>query len=1777
MIIDSTHNKLVYRSKSDDDALRSFGLHTRRCDVKYYMEHELSSFEILVCSILSNLPNGEISNSELGYKLGFDIEDNPELGSYYDEAEHNVFNFLIEEPQKWGLIEINDGIVHLTNLGSLSLKRRKKYSFYNANVDVLEWKSLRLQNGENVNDYPFQNELDLCANFCNIKKMPYEDNCIEYLVKDSTDTLSQTIQLQSPCGYKICESEYAKNPFLGIVTIKLIVELYQNSDGEYSLSFQNNGKDCPVLTALYNCNVNSESKDLKVERALYTRLLNDENAILNYSALAPFEDILDIDKIIPDHRIDWHDSALLELITSHCNADDWRSLSKNCDISVLEKDIDKYKESLDWSVLTIRLSDKFIIDNYHKYVWEPQLLTSRVPITPQLIEFVLLNYNFENGKDDGQWDWEEIIPILDFDFIKDNITNIPFDLSDFTHDISEQKNDLIVKYPTASWDWGYITELYPVEFLLDNIQIFAKYISLGKLLDRLFNNASTSELASASESFLDVIKENRETIKTVYSPNTKQYIWSESVISFFEQSKLLDWNSTKYTSGFVRNQSLVWNKEFFISHYQKINNESDVRYICSKITDNCVVDLVSDFSWDWYVLSRNEVVYNDHDFVKEHIGQLDNLVIALNCSSNLIEKYFEILDLNSLMLEDVALQAKTTDSVSVDFIKTHINANWDWRRVTRKVYQNIKIELIGNTIWRDKWDWDFLSQSLDVNSILEYANSYSDKWNWSLVLPRLDINALIVNNQWDDILSILSSKDSSTNEWCYLSQNLPLDFILSEVAYLQNWNWSKVFSRMTETYLLKEETIDSIHNVLVKLDDIESLWGILTAKFSTVNLISVINNYADDSYRWDYSVLYSRPDFDAKKYLDENAELIKWEIFSESEGVNRLFAKSSNKKTRSLWIRIFKDYLNNETYNWDYSKLSHLSNILQEPRLLQLDKEWDWNCISSNAPWINFADGDNYYTKILSKKLNFKLLSSRIDINISEQVIDSYEKKGHKWDWDALTNNESIKYSLKFIEEHIDKKWNWTYISNHPELNNDFVVKFKDKDWDWIQIMHRDFFNPTLEILKYLIGRNVEIDWKSVSANSLLSIDVIEEFENNIDWAVLIRDNTKFLDLTTDMVTFLKKFSTHIVWSQFNDRIGINIPNDLVDNFADKIDWRNTSKSQLIEYTVDFVRSYEHKWYWNELMNNLKFQSDIPAYKVIFKQKVKIKEFLARLHKETDVPYIYHFTHLYNAIDVIKTKKILSRNRAQELGLLRFDSAGSVVLRSSLAHPYARFYFRPCTPTQYYNEALGADSKLGEMGYGRPHYDEWSGEKIFPRVWKSKYPKALSLGLPKCPIPVFFRFEIEEVLSSIPELCYYSDRNMQSNNPHVYKIVDNANSLCVDYLYDTMENAKSRAKSMGGYDATEIDNYMKYSQQEFLVESEFDFSNMKSLKIICYDDQYASLLRNIFKDDEICSKIYSVNELQCYELFENENRSVSLSTQVDTTSLSTNFQDDYYFVIKSNDFSPVKFDFSFADVLSEVPGKELHVRGTIKWENNTCPFDIYFYDPNARTKEWLIYSNSKVQTNKPQKFVLVEKVKNSIDSFLDAIKNLPIVLQESLFYSHMINSYHGIEHTVRVLFLTHLLTENLSLSNLEKKVCYIAAIIHDLGKRSDREGAEHGYNSKELYKNQVADLVEDITMQERLLNAVQFHSVEDKDCPEAIQNDIIWKVLKDADALDRSRFVGKGCDKSYLRLGIYQTQEGQNIIDLASHLPSWSVNIDRVNIYNALLEQVCKYTQYNNI
>lgn len=1765
-----TTNKgtLVYRSREDDKELRALPLKTRSCHIKYYTEFELSSFDKMICSFLKALPDNTVSYKELGYQLGFDVDDKPMIDSFYDEAEDHILSMMLRDSQKWGLISIDNDYISLTSVGQLALDRNKKYSFHEADINSFEFQKLTKNESNNIPSFPFNEELGKEIVLTHVKDVEYDDHLVDYVLLEPKEGIVHDIQLQTSLPIVVYNVEYPKLSYLGISPSSYDVELFEH-EGEYIILFYHDGKLCGNLNEIIELPENIREKEKKIEWALYSKLMKDSSAILTYDVLSPFEDILEINKIIRDSRVDWSDDNLFQLIVSLCDADDWNTLSRYCSPYILQKKVSQYVNQLNWGELTVRLDENFIIENVKRYPWEPKLLLAREPISTKLIESFLENFGFRDDIDE-QWDWDEVIPLLDLDFIHKHLHDIPFDLSSLTKELKEENYFFIKDNPEAAWDWEYISQLYPLGFIIDNIENFSNHLNLPLVLDRIFTSQENVVLGVYSDSLKRTVEKSKTELSYVYSVNNKKYIWSDDVICFFESTGLLQWEGGYFQRGFIFNPSIVWDNVFFSKYHNKITSEESIRYVSSQITSNEIIDLFPSFPWDWNILSKNKVVYDDPFFVKNHTTDINANIVLYNCSSNLIEDYFVLLDVGEQLSKDVAIRAKVTDCVSIDFIRKYINCSWDWSRVTRRVYKTMNLDVIGRDFWREKWDWDFLSSVIEIDNILQYADAYSEKWNWMIVLKRIDSQKLIQDNVLTILLPVIDKKDDAEKEWSYLSKTLSAEKILALTNdYSKKWDWKSVLERISSDLLLSDGIIDIIQKNIVGHNDEMSLWKIITQKIKTEQLLDLISHYSESRYLWNYSEIYSREDFNAKDYLDKHSSEIHWGPFSASNSVNKLFAKAKSRKTRSLWLRVFKELLDNENYKWDFQALSHLSNILEDPKLLQLNKDWDWTYISEFAKWIDADKENNYYFNKFVKKLDFSKLSFRTDINITEEVIEFYDKH-HNWDWDALIHNSSIDFSIDFIEKYIDKPWDWKLISMRDDLSSSFIANHKEKDWNWYIITSNSRFEPTSDIIEYIVGKKFEINWSAISVNSRLNQEIISKYQTYIIWNDLIENNPSFLDLMHETVAFINNYEQYISWDVLNNRIGLSISTDLIKAYPSKINWLNASKSQNIDFTIDLVNQFIDKWYWTELTDNLKFIENIPNYETVFAKQLMVSKFVNRLKKVNSKPCIYHFTHFYNALDVIRTKKILSRNKALELGLLKFDSAGSVVLRNTAAHPFARFYFRTCTPTQYYNEALGADSKLGEWRE-KKYKDAW-GEWHVKDEWYSKYPQAYKLGLPKCPIPVFFRFDLEEVLAKMPDICWYSDRNMQSNNPRIFKVLDNPDSLGIDYLYKSMEDAYREAKSSGRYDrSTHIEAMEKvklYSQQEFLIESEFDFSSLSSFQIICYDSEYTALLKQIFEDDPICKKIISYDEDNYGRVFEKENRSVMLRKQVNCYSLSSNYADNFYYLIKGENLSTINFDFSMANVFEETAKKEIKLRGIIKWEITTNPFEIYFVDPQARTKEWLVYNNlGKVQMQ-PAKFKLEDKIKESLDSFVSVMRDLPIELTKDMFYNHMVNSYHGIAHTTRVLFATYLLSIVSELSIDERRACYYAAIIHDLGKRSDLEGAEHGYNSMLRYRGLIESIVENMLLQERILLAVQYHSVEDKDCPIAVQNDIIWKVLKDADALDRSRFGGRGCDKSFLRLGIYDTSDGQNIIDLASYLPGWTNDLYWDAPYEEIVERI---------
>ncbi|MFD1188902.1 hypothetical protein, partial [Pontibacter rugosus] len=206
-------------------------------------------------------------------------------------------------------------------------------------------------------------------------------------------------------------------------------------------------------TELLHLPDNIKEKEKKIEWGLYLKLIKDPNAILDYNTIIPFEDLLELNSLIKDSRLVWHDRQLFDMIASNCNANEWFDISNYCPLDVLKTNLKKYKSELDWTSLSLRIDDDFLIQNATNYPWNFEAISAKENISIEVIKTLLLVPELK----DQEWDWETIMPQLEFDFIKSNIDNIEFDLLELTKSNNDDVLSLISNYPSKRWNWTYIS------------------------------------------------------------------------------------------------------------------------------------------------------------------------------------------------------------------------------------------------------------------------------------------------------------------------------------------------------------------------------------------------------------------------------------------------------------------------------------------------------------------------------------------------------------------------------------------------------------------------------------------------------------------------------------------------------------------------------------------------------------------------------------------------------------------------------------------------------------------------------------------------------------------------------------------------------------------------------------------------------------------------------------------------------------------------------------------------------------------------------------------------------------------------------------------------------------------------------------------------------------------------------------------------------------------------------------------------------------------------
>jgi|GEM_PF-968206 hypothetical protein len=303
--------------------------------------------------------------------------------------------------------------------------------------------------------------------------------------------------------------------------------------------------------------------------------------------------------------------------------------------------------------------------------------------------------------------------------------------------------------------------------------------------------------------------------------------------------------------------------------------------------------------------------------------------------------------------------------------------------------------------------------------------------------------------------------------------------------------------------------------------------------------------------------------------------------------------------------------------------------------------------------------------------------------------------------------------------------------------------------------------------------------------------------------------------------------------------------------------------------------------------------------------------------------YVYHFTHIENAASILRGEKLLARNFCPD----NFKNSAGVNLINRTREDvknFARFYFRPKTPTQWHNEGLGKRRK-----------------NIY----------AL------CPVPIFFRFNLKQVLKTHGSRCAVSSGNLAASGSYY------GNSTAFLEQGFDFNNVYSTLQRVGK------ETFLRASQQEFIIFHELDFDKLitDDITIICRSSQDKQTLINLLgNDSKYINRIFEEEVIfERGNLFYHENPSVIVQNQGKFINIEIDKYEAYQDVIhgelilrlNEQTLSNREIISLFCDISKIVLGQPININSSrciqLDYLPNTC-MSIYFQENNQK---WLIYTN----------------------------------------------------------------------------------------------------------------------------------------------------------------------------------------------------------------------------
>lgn len=870
-----------------------------------------------------------------------------------------------------------------------------------------------------------------------------------------------------------------------------------------------------------------------------------------------------------------------------------------------------------------------------------------------------------------------------------------------------------------------------------------------------------------------------------------------------------------------------------------------------------------------------------------------------NASVSEVEATFAV---NQGMVADLPGQNElvkaVTRKVEWDFIRDNIDLKWDWELVTR---EKLTVKLLRSTPFLDQYcqylywpyilDKIFTIEELSLESKLPEIAAYLltvppeiARLSWSTMTKKIPAGRL-----WNAIEATLDNALFDW-DWEYISSS---DKIASRLSvndledYQDLLDWHRLSANPVLVTLWKNDKAQFLNyqswiNERIRyLNIFEENWDFKElSKISTITWApDIINPFRS---KWDWEVLSTESGLltdknDEGQYfyiperLEEYAELISWKALS-----------------KRIYVWISSDLLINFIDQaWDFEALSgHPKLILSIELLSQTqDKNWNWHQLTRN-PML---------------PLDKNLLLAR-DFNEEGQKIkmDDWTWVAQKdWDWGLLSSKGWVDRETVITLD--DKPWNWKVISERKDFffdKNMIEVLLLKTEVNWQAIIQNDHTHLTPETIELLEegGHLSYNDWSVISAHKNLNFhrlndqnelffdwQFLNRYKNKWDWEKLVEkekidvNNRSILrnfreELNWDQISgaagfqpdfnILNEFADVFNWNLLSEKLPLT--NELLEHFAEYLNWGVVSQNKNIEFSRALIDQFSVHWEWHLLLKNISILEDEDLYDYVLNHisNNPLLELIVNLHEQgrSKAGFIFHYTHVANAIQVLKDQALKSRYRARQLN----NSAGTVWQSNTKPRPYARFYFRPRTPNQFYNENLGLIHRPRDY-----HYQRWEG-----------------MDYPKCIFPVFFRVNLYGLLSFSDLDIKISNGNMQRRHTRFSSIEE---MISVFNFSDVFHDRP--------FQYNEKERVMNAREQELLIRDELNLRTLpiKYLSILVPSKQVKAILEQSSIPDKF-KKVIQVDSTPFN--YENEQIELLENKEEETEILHVAVPDECFFSLR---------------------------------------------------------------------------------------------------------------------------------------------------------------------------------------------------------------------------------------------------------------------------------------